>query len=125
MGGEEWSWNGEGYNIGSNWVFKFADGTPRPIDMWGDQPGVGLGGNGRVTSLNLGSFNPKGFVPDAIGDLTQLETLYLGNHDETVSIVGDEGMEGILSHYLLAREGVDGYCTRKVCFEKSAASGSF
>ena len=107
MGGEEWSWNGEGYNIGSNWVFKFADGTPRPIDMWGDQPGVGLGGNGRVTSLNLGSFNPKGFVPDAIGDLTQLETLYLGNHDETVSIVGDEGMEGILSHYLLAREGVD------------------
>ena len=52
-------------------------------------------------------FNPKGFVPDAIGDLTQLETLYLGNHDETVSIVGDEGMEGILSHYLLAREGVD------------------
>ena len=107
MGGEEWSWNGEGYNIGSNWVFKFADGTPRPIDMWGEQPGVGLGGNGRVTSLNLGSFNPKGFVPDAIGDLTQLETLYLGNHDETVSIVGDEGMEGILSHYLLAREGVD------------------
>lgn len=107
MGGEEWSWNGEGYNVGSNWVFKFADGTPRPIDMWGDQPGVGLGGNGRVTSLNLGSFNPKGFVPDAIGDLTQLETLYLGNHDETVSIVGDEGMEGILSHYLLAREGVD------------------
>lgn len=57
--------------------------------------------------MNLGSFNPKGFVPDAIGDLTQLETLYLGNHDETVSIVGDEGMEGILSHYLLAREGVD------------------
>lgn len=60
-----------------------------------------------IYCVNLESFNPKGFVPDAIGDLTQLETLYLGNHDETVSIVGDEGMEGILSHYLLAREGVD------------------
>ena len=107
LDGENWSWSGEGENEGANWVFKFADGTPRPIDTWGDQPGVGLGGNGRVASLNLGGFNPKGFVPDAIGDLTQLEILYLGNHNETSQIVGTEGMEGIIDPYLLAREGVD------------------
>lgn len=107
MDGENWSWSGEEYNEGANWVFKFADGTPRPIDTWGDQPGIGLGGNGRVVSMNLGGFNPKGMVPDAIGDLTQLETLYLGIHSETSQIVGEEGMEGILNPYLLAREGVD------------------
>lgn len=107
LDGENWSWSGEGYNEGANWVFKFADGTPRPIDTWGDQPGVGLNGSGRVASLNLGGFNPKGSVPDAIGDLTQLEILYLGVHSETAQIAPEEGMEGIIDPYLLAREGVD------------------
>lgn len=107
MDGENWSWNGEANNIGSNWVFKFADGTPRPIDMWGDQPGVSLNGSGRVVALNLGGFNPKGVVPDAIGELTQLETLYLGNHDDTFKVDPEEGMEGVLNLYLLAHEGVD------------------
>lgn len=52
--------------------------------MWGDQPGVTLNGNGRVVGLNIAGFGAKGFVPECIGQLTELQTIYLGNHNEYI-----------------------------------------
>lgn len=52
--------------------------------MWGDQPGVTLDGNGRVVNLNLSGFGAEGVVPEAIGQLTELCLLYLGNHNELI-----------------------------------------
>ena len=43
-----------------------------------------LNSNGRVISLNLGSFGPEGDIPAAIGELTELNTLYLGTHNDHV-----------------------------------------
>jgi hypothetical protein len=63
---------------GTNWDFN------KDIDMWGEQPGVTLDGNGRVVGLNISGFGAKGIVPDALGQLTELRTLYLGNHNELI-----------------------------------------
>ena len=41
--------------------------------------------NGRVTGLSVAGFGAKGFVPDAIGQLTELRTLSFGTHSETLS----------------------------------------
>ena len=50
--------------------------------MWGDQPGVSLNDEGRVTGLTIEGFGAKGKVPDAIGQLTELRVLALGSHSE-------------------------------------------
>lgn len=76
LDGPNWNYYGEAYPLGVNWNFN------KDIDMWGDQPGVGLDNNGRVTSLSLSGFGARGVVPDAIGQLTELATLYFGSHDE-------------------------------------------
>ena len=76
MDGENWSFHGEEYVAGANWNFN------KDIDMWGEQPGVTLDGDGRVAMLNISGFGARGVVPDAIGQLTKLKTLYLGNHNE-------------------------------------------
>ena len=78
LDGENWTFHGEEYLAGTNWDFN------KDIDMWGDQPGVTLDGNGRVVGLNISGFGAKGVVPDAIGQLTELRTLYLGNHNELI-----------------------------------------
>ena len=78
LDGEHWSFYGEEYPAGSNWNFD------KEIDMWGDQPGVTLNAEGRVENLNLSGFGAKGVVPDAIGQLTALKLLYLGNHNELI-----------------------------------------
>lgn len=83
MDGKNWNWHEADGNGGSNWIFTMADGSPRPVSAWIKQIGVVVI-NGRVVSLNLGSFNPKGEVPDAIGQLTALEKLYLGMHTDEV-----------------------------------------
>ena len=80
---------------GKNWKYKsgIVDNTVHPsnwnfnkeLDMWGDQPGVDLDANGRVTGLSLAGFGAKGRVPDAIGQLTELKTLAFGTHGETLS----------------------------------------
>ena len=92
MKGPTWSYTGSGEPAEANWKFK-----GRTIDTWGNQPGVGLDGNGRVASLNLGAFNAKGFLPDAIGQLTQIKMLYLGTHSEETGV----------DPYLLYKKGVD------------------
>ena len=80
---------------GKNWKYNsgIVDNTVHPsnwnfnkeLDMWGDQPGVDLDSNGRVTGLSLAGFGAKGRVPDAIGQLTELKTLAFGTHGETLS----------------------------------------
>lgn len=93
MDGENWNWHENDGNGGANWIFKMADGSPRPISAWAKQIGVSII-NGRVVSLNLGSFNPKGDVPDAIGQLDALEKLYLGMHTDEI-YYQLEGMDGV------------------------------
>ena len=78
LDGKNWTFYGEEYNAGTNWDFN------KDIDMWGEQPGVTLNGDGRVVGLNLAGFGAKGIVPEAIGQLTELQTLYLGNHNELI-----------------------------------------
>lgn len=76
LGGEEWSYAGDVEAQGANWNFN------KDIDMWGEQPGVGLNANGRVETISLEGFGPKGIVPDAIGQLTELKVLYLASHSD-------------------------------------------
>ena len=82
LDGENWRYNGgtiDNSVHSSNWNFN------KEIDMWGDQPGVELDNNGRITGLSIAGFGAKGRVPDAIGQLTELRTLAFGTHSETLS----------------------------------------
>ena len=78
LDGKDWSFYGDATFHGANWNFN------KELDMWGDQPGVTLNSNGRVTGLVLAGFGAKGIVPDAIGQLTELQVLNLGSHDEKI-----------------------------------------
>lgn len=78
LGGPAWSFHGIGLPEGCNWNFN------KELDMWGKQPGVTLDDKGRVTGLTLEGFGARGRVPDAIGQLTELEVLALGTHGEVV-----------------------------------------
>ena len=111
MDGENWYWNGMGNKEGANWMFKYSDGTPRPMDLWGSQPGISVNPNGRVTSINLGAFNPKGMVPDEIGQLTELQSLYLGNHSDAAQIDPSQGTI-VLDKFTLEQQGVDIFANR-------------
>lgn len=106
MDGENWYWRGEEFREGANWVFTYSDGTHRPIDLWGNQPGVYLGAQGRVSFINLGGFNPIGNVPDAIGELTALQQLFLGNHGDKNIIDHNIGTASIDKSSLIFK-GVD------------------
>lgn len=120
MDGENWYWNGQGINEGANWLFKYSDGTPRPLDLWGSQPAVNLDAKGRVTVLNLGGFNAKGFVPDEIGELEELQSLFLGNHSDAAQIDPNLGMM-IVDKYELARTGVDIFANRMAIAKEALA----
>ena len=76
LDGPHWSYYGEAEALGCNWDFN------KDLDMWGQQPGVSLGADGRVVALSLAGMGARGIVPDAIGQLTELEVLSLGTHDE-------------------------------------------
>ncbi|MGL5732251.1 MAG: DUF4458 domain-containing protein, partial [Bacteroidales bacterium] len=106
MDGENWYWNGMGFKEGSNWLFRYSDGTPRPLDMWGSQPGITVDARGRVISLTIGGFNPKGMVPDEIGELTELQNLYLGNHSDAAQIDPAIGTV-VVDKSELQRQGID------------------
>lgn len=78
LDGPHWKYAGQASAPGCNWNFD------KDIDMWGEQPGVSLNIDGRVGMLSLIGFGAKGVVPDEIGQLTDMEVLYLGSHDEVV-----------------------------------------
>ena len=83
LDGPNWTFHGEEYIAETNWDFN------KDKDMWGNQPGVTLNGEGRVVGLNISGFGAKGCVPEAIGQLTELQTLYLGNHNELIGGYSD------------------------------------
>lgn len=99
MDGPNWSYSGEVQTQGANWLFK-----NRPVDEWGYQPGVELHSNGRVKSVNVGAFNAKGMLPDAIGKLTALELLYLGTHSD---VGGNDDSQMGMDMYALRAKGVN------------------
>ena len=76
LDGPNWYYQGDEWPVGSTWNFD------KDIDLWGDQPGVKLLDNGRVALLSLSGFGISGDMPAALGELTALEELYLGNHNE-------------------------------------------
>lgn len=76
LNGKSWYYVGENFPTGSNWDFN------KDPDLWGDQPGVELHSNGRVARLDLSDFAFSGDMSPAIGQLTELVELYLGNHND-------------------------------------------
>ena len=58
--------------------------------MWGNQPGVAVNSEGRVTALNIGDFNPKGVVPKELGLLTELTVLTLGSHNDKIGSISPQ-----------------------------------
>ena len=78
LDGPSWKYVGEVEAKGCNWNFD------KDVDMWGNQPGVQLHSDGRVASVSLEGFGVKGYIPAAIGQLTELAILYLGSHSETL-----------------------------------------
>ena len=83
LDGENWYYMGDEWPVGSNWDFN------KDVDLWGAQPGVKLHDNGRVGLLSLSGFGVSGHMPDAIGQLTELVELYLGNHNEMNKLDND------------------------------------
>ena len=76
--GKDWSFYVDSTFHGANWNFN------KELDMWGEQPGVTLNSNGRVIGIIIAGFGAKGIVPDAIGQLTELQVLNFGSHDEKI-----------------------------------------
>ena len=76
--GKDWSFYGDATFHGANWNFN------KELDMWGEQPGVTLNSNGRIIGIIIAGFGAKGIVPDAIGQLTELQVFNLGSHDEKI-----------------------------------------
>ena len=81
LNGKDWYYIGENFPDGANWNFN------KDVDLWGDQPGVQLHANGRVALINLSDFGFHGELSPAIGQLTELVELYLGNHND-INLVG-------------------------------------
>ncbi len=78
LDGANWSYDDLQYPVGTNWNFN------KDIDLWGQQPGVDVDSKGRITILNMGSFGPRGRVPDEIGQLSELIILTLGTHSDRI-----------------------------------------
>ena len=76
LNGPDWYYVGQDHPAGCNWDFN------KDPDLWGAQPGVSLHSNGRVALVNLSDFGFYGDMSPAIGQLTQLVELYLGNHND-------------------------------------------
>ena len=76
LNGPDWYYIGQDSPQGCNWDFN------KDPDLWGNQPGVSLHSNGRVALINLSDFGFYGDLSPAIGQLTELVELYLGNHND-------------------------------------------
>lgn len=90
LDGENWYYDGESYPRGANWDFN------RDVDMWYQQSGVQVHSNGRVARLDLSGFGIKGYLPDAIGQLTELVELELGTHNDT-NVIYDPMLDSKIS----------------------------
>lgn len=83
LDGENWYYQGDEWPTGTNWDFN------RDVDLWGSQPGVKVHDNGRVALISLSGFGFEGHMPAALGQLTELMELYLGNHNEKGTLDSD------------------------------------
>lgn len=95
LDGENWCYDGENYQRGTNWNFN------RDVDLWCEQPGVQVHSNGRIARIDLSGFGARGELSPAIGQLTELIELYLGTHNDT-NIIYDPSLD--LSRSLLERQ---------------------
>ena len=63
---------------GDNWENNENWCSDKPVSEW---YGIGVAENGSVSNISLSENNLSGVLPEEIGDLTRLKTLYLGyNH---------------------------------------------
>lgn len=71
---------------GPNWRVKWDFDCD--VDIWTAQEGIQIHENGRVASLDLTNTGAKGDMPAALGQLTELRVLSLGNQtfDESSSV---------------------------------------
>ena len=90
---------------GSRWVRSDNWLTDAPLENW---YGVEVGGNGRVTSLDLHENNLSGPIPPALADLSELTYLALYNNYLTDSIPGALGGLSKLTHLLLTGNRLTG-----------------
>ncbi|MBE6197794.1 MAG: DUF4458 domain-containing protein [Rikenellaceae bacterium] len=95
LDGENWCYDGENYQRGTNWNFN------KDVDLWCEQPGVQVHSNGRIARIDLSGFGFRGEMSPAIGQLTELIELYLGTHNDT-NIMYDPSLD--LSRSLAERE---------------------
>ena len=65
---------------GNNWIDSTNWGTDEPLDHW---HGVTASGGDRVERLNLNTNNLTGPIPPALGDLSNLVSLFLHNNNLT------------------------------------------
>ena len=91
LGGDDWSEN-------TSW------GTATPLITWGQ---VNTDSNGRVTGLELGNNNLVGTLPDELGDLTALTTLYLWGNGLSGPIPDLRSLTG-LTHLSLSQNELTG-----------------
>ena len=89
---------------GENWRRKLNWATAEPINMWAD---VITDSNGRVTGLELGNNNLVGTLPEELGDLTELTTLYLWGNGLSGPIPDLSGLTG-LTHLVLSSNQLTG-----------------
>lgn len=85
LDGPNWSYRGTAYPKGCNWEFEGRD-----IDLWLAQPGVKILENGRVAMIDFEGFGAKGEMPAALGQLTELRQLYMGNHNSETGFSGPQ-----------------------------------
>ena len=83
LDGENWYYKGDEWPVGSNWDFN------KDVDLWGAQPGVKIHSNGRVALISLAGFSFSGELPKEIGELEELNELYLGHHNEINLLAND------------------------------------
>ncbi len=62
-------------NNGASW-FRKTNWITGPVESW---QGIKVTG-GRVTNIDLSANNLTGIIPNQVGDLTQLKTIYLNNN---------------------------------------------
>jgi len=86
LDGENWCYDGENYQRGTNWNFN------KDVDLWCEQPGVQVHSNGRIARIDLSGFGFRGEMSPAIGQLTELAELYLGTHNDT-NIIYDPSLD--------------------------------
>ena len=90
---------------GGSWTTRTNWLSGRPLDEW---HGVTTNSGGRVTALNLSSNSLYGALPAALGDLTNLERLWLARNQLTGEIPPELGGLSNLDWLVLNENGLTG-----------------